>query len=120
MYLTKIMLHLKFRALNIMLIYVTPISSSLLGKDIWSPSSYTHCLVIHPDLRPLLAIPQLIFIIIPGFFPFLPSSPHTQPNHPLKSSVLLFSRFSKLAHSPISLQKYVCMPSSSLKTICSP
>lgn len=60
------------------------------------------------------------FIIIPGFFLFLPSFPPTQPNHPLKAWVLLFSSFSKLALSPISLQKYFCMPYSSLETTCSP
>lgn len=69
----------------------------LLGKNVWSLYSYTHCSVIHPDLRSLLAISHALFIIIPGFVLFLPSSPPTQLNHPLKCSVLLFWRFSKLA-----------------------
>lgn len=64
--------------------------------------------------------PIYIFIIIPGFFLFLPSSPPTQTNHPLKSWVLLFNSFSQLALFPISLQKHFCMPYSSLEITCSP
>ena len=84
--------------------------SSSFGKDVWSPYSYTHCSVIHPDLRSLLAISHLLFIIIPDFFLFLPSSPPTQSNHPLKCSVLLFSRFSKLALSPFPFRNaFACL-----------
>lgn len=48
--------------------------------------SYAHSSGIHSDPRPLLcSISQLIFIIIPGLFLFLPSFSPTQQNHPLKS-----------------------------------
>lgn len=89
------------------------------GRIFGHTYSYTHNPVILPDLRSL-HLPSIFFIIIPGFFLFLPSFPPTQPNHPLKAWVLLFGSFSKLALSPISLQKYFCMPYSSLETTCSP
>lgn len=114
------MLHLKFRCLkhNVCLCcshFLHPLLGRMFGHH-----TPTHIARLCTLISGLLALSHLLFIIIPDFFLFLPSSPPTQPNHPLKCSVLLFSRFSKLVLSPISLQKCFCMPSSSLETTCSP
>lgn len=121
-FLAKVMHYLKFSLLKWMPEGVLLFPLPLLRKDVcphvllrtqltylpWSQVSSFH-------------LPSIFFIIIiPGFFLFLPSSSPTQPNHPLKSWLLFFSSFSKLALFPISLQKHFCMPYSSLETTGSP
>lgn len=85
---------------------VTILLHTLLSYSPWTQVSSCHLPTIFYYYSRFLSLPS-----------FLPTHSAQSPTEIL---VLLLSRLSKLALSLISLQKYVCVPSSSLQTICSP